>query len=373
VKRLFNTKFWRLVQHFAPAHLVAIVGVAASVAVWYLVFSAERRAMIQEFNGRANNLATIMESGVNDYWEELYAVRALFGSLDQNVTREEFEIFTRSLMTHHVGILNIAWAPRVKRDERVAHELAANRDGLADYHIRAIAADGSWVISPERDEYYPKLYSTDARISPVYGIDIGDGTSQAHTVARIRDENVVSITAPLLLHTGDGDRRGFWAGLPIYARGLPHETVEDRRRNLLGIVQGVFQIQVMFDSILANIKAPVRLYLFLAGVTADDLPVYFASRFGTGSIEAKSQALLAAGLHQSFPLDFGNVTWTMVVTPEVSGLMWTRHKGSSILLICGLLLSAGLTWSVWGCVATLVTSRWPMRSSRRRIFVSTRR
>jgi EAL domain-containing protein (putative c-di-GMP-specific phosphodiesterase class I) len=102
VKRLFNTKFWRLVRHFAPAHLVAIVGIAASVAVWYLVFSAEQRAMIQEFNGRANNLATIMESGVNDYWDELY-------------------------VTHHVGILNIAWAPRVKRDERVAHELAANR------------------------------------------------------------------------------------------------------------------------------------------------------------------------------------------------------------------------------------------------------
>ena len=110
---------------------------------------------------------------------------------------------------------------------------------------------------------------------------------QRDTVEHIRDADVLSVTAPLLLHTGEGDRRGFWAGIPIYARGLPHETVEERRRNVLGIVQGVFQIQVMFDTILANIKAPVRLYLFPADATANDLPIYYSSRLGAGSIEAQ--------------------------------------------------------------------------------------
>ena len=112
---------------------------------------------------------------------------------------------------------------------------------------------------------------------------------QREHFGRIRDNDILSITAPLMLHTGQGDRRGFWAGLPVYARGLPHETVEDRRRNLVGIVHGVFQIGVMMDSILADVKTPVRLYLFPANAIADDPPVYFGSRLGTGSIAARSQ------------------------------------------------------------------------------------
>jgi diguanylate cyclase (GGDEF)-like protein len=275
-------------------------------------------------------------------------VQGLFESLNQNVTREEFETFSRAQISRHTAILNIAWAPRIERDGRVAHELAAAHDGFTDYHVRATGPDGSLVISPVREEYYPKFYSTDARTSSIYGIDLSDGGQQRQTVRHIRDENVLSITEPLILHTGDGDRRGFWAGLPIYADGLPHKTVEDRRRNLLGIVQGVFQIQVMFDSLLADIRTPLRLYLFPNNATADDLPIYTTSLLGNGSVEAKSQSQLAAGLHRSFPLDFGDVKWTMVVTPEVSSFLSTAHKSSFIVLICGLLLSAGLTWSVWG-------------------------
>ena len=105
------------------------------------------------------------------------------------------------------------------------------------------------------------------------------------TLNHIRDGNVLSTSPPLLLHIGEGDRQGFWAGLPVYAAGLPHETVEDRRRNLLGAVQGVFQVGAMIDAILAGVKTPVRLYLFAPNAAVDDPPIYSTSRLGTGSID----------------------------------------------------------------------------------------
>jgi diguanylate cyclase (GGDEF)-like protein len=318
------------------------------VAVWYLAFSSEQRATVQEFNARANNQAITMDNGIDGYWDELYAVRALLESMNQKITREQFETFANALIIRHTGMLNIAWAPRVTRDQRAAHELAANRDGFTDYHIRATAADGSFVVSPERDEYFPKYYSTEPTTSPVYGIDLNDGAQQKDTVDHIRDADVLSATAPFLLYSREGDRHGFWAGLPIYASGLPHETVEERRRNLVGIVQGVFQIQAMFDTMLGDIRTPARLYLFPADATADDFPIYFSSRLGAGSIEAQTQSQLSAGLHRTFPLHFGDVKWTLVVTPEVPDLLLAGHKSSTVVLICGLLLSAGLTWSVWG-------------------------
>ena len=98
---------------------------------------------------------------------------------------------------------------------------------------------------------------------------------------------------------------------------------------------------------LAKIKTPTRLYVFPAIAGSDDLPVYYSSRAASGSIGARSQSQLDAGLHRSFPLDLGDVKWTMVVTPEASGLMSAAHERSSIVLICGLLLSGAATWLLW--------------------------
>ena len=126
-------------------------------------------------------------------------------------------------------MLNIAWAPRIKRDERSAHEQLGAREGLSDYHVRF---HGLKVVCP----FLPNGMNTfQNSIRPnratVYGIDISDGVNQTRTLAHIRDEDALSITSPLLLHTGQGNRLGFWAGLPVYAHGLPHETVEARRKS----------------------------------------------------------------------------------------------------------------------------------------------
>ena len=122
-------------------------------------------------------------NGINEYWDELYAVQDLFKSSDRNVTREQSDRFVSLLISRHSAILNIAWAPRVKRGERAAHEQLAVREGLPDYHIRSLGPNGSLPASPERDEYFPKFYSTEAMGSPVYGIDI-DGPQNA---AGLRD------------------------------------------------------------------------------------------------------------------------------------------------------------------------------------------
>jgi hypothetical protein len=189
-------------------------------------------------------------------------VRALFNSSNQAVTREQFEKFANALLDP--AILNIAWVPRVRRDERVAHELAAAREGLPDYRIRAIAPDGSLSVSPEQDEYFPKSYSTEAKTSSAYGLDLKDGGARERTFDHIRDADVLSTSPPLMLRLtfGEGDPHGFLAAVSVYAPGLPHDTVEDRRRNLLGFVQGVFQIGPMVDAKFANVKTPVNLYLF---------------------------------------------------------------------------------------------------------------
>jgi CHASE1-domain containing sensor protein len=328
---MFNFGNGRWFRHLAPVLAMGVIGIVVSISVWYLTFTSENRAIGQEFSNRADNQAVALQNGIDSYWELLSSVRAFFESSNE-ATREEFESFSNFLLRNHAALLNVAWLPRIKREERAAHELAAARDGLPDYNIRAIVPDGGLPVSPEQDEYFPKFYSTEPRTSPLYGLDLNDGGMRAGAIARIRDGDFLSTSLPLMLYTGQGDRQGFWAGLPVYARDLPHETVEDRRRNLLGIVQGVFQISALFDAIASTVKTPVRVYLFTPESTIFDRPIYFASRAGAWPIEPKSQVKLAAGLHRSIQLNFGDVQWTLMVAPELGNIPLARHQSSSGLV-----------------------------------------
>ena len=145
--------------------------------------SKARHTFALEYTQRANNQANVLQNGISNYLGKLYSVRALFDSSNHAITRDEFESFSKSLLVNQPAILNISWIPRVERNERTAHELAAARDGLPDYHIRAIGPNGSLPVAPERDEYFPKFYSTEAWMSPAYGLDNKDGGAREQALA----------------------------------------------------------------------------------------------------------------------------------------------------------------------------------------------
>jgi CHASE1-domain containing sensor protein len=108
------TGVWRRIRRVGPVLAVGLVGVAVSITVWYLAIALENRAFEQEFSGRADNQIIMLQNGIGDYWDKLYAVRALFESSDRTIAREEFENFSNSLLAGREAILNIAWIPRVK-------------------------------------------------------------------------------------------------------------------------------------------------------------------------------------------------------------------------------------------------------------------
>ena len=65
-------------RYLAPVLAVGFVGVAVSIAIWYLMLAAENRASVQEFLSRADNQGSALQNGLNEYGDRLYAVRSLF-------------------------------------------------------------------------------------------------------------------------------------------------------------------------------------------------------------------------------------------------------------------------------------------------------
>ena len=196
-------------------------------------------------------------------------------------------------MAGYSDAVRLVWCPRVTREERAAFEQQARDSGLKDFAIKTWRPNDPLEISPERDEYFPILYSTVAsKRTATFGVDLNSEPARSDAIARARDGDAVASAQNVTIRNAIGGlRNGFFAAIPAYRQGMPHSTIEDRRRNTLGMIIGAFQTQTIFDSILRHAKLPqevdVYLYPSLSGPGA--LPV-FTARLGRPRSAAGAEA-----------------------------------------------------------------------------------
>jgi diguanylate cyclase (GGDEF)-like protein len=339
-----RTTRWHRVRPLVPTFAAALVGLALSATAWLAISHREDRQAALELQARAKDHALILQEGINDYVEEIATLRAFFQSSKHEIDREEFAKFTDYLLHDRPPILALSWLPRVTRDQRAAHERAA-RAAIPGYRIAAVTPDRKLVPSPEHDEYFPVLYSSHEQPdSRVLGLDLNDGGIRQQTLERARDGDELATSPNLELFDGVGsNRNGFLVMLPVYAVGLPHETVEERRRNLIGFVQGVFQTSVMVETILSNTMTvgSLDLYFYSDDSGADATPIYFhPSRARALSVGERPRAEVLGGLHWTDELHPGDSRWTLVTVPIPGGPGFTNHSVAWLVLGSILLVTA---------------------------------
>ena len=57
------------IRHRAPIWMIAVLGTALSITGWFIVSGLEDRTSAAEFNLRANNMAVVLQNGINGYLE----------------------------------------------------------------------------------------------------------------------------------------------------------------------------------------------------------------------------------------------------------------------------------------------------------------
>src|SRR3984893_5889525 len=256
LKRALRLSGWRPAWRFLPTILAALIGVTLSVTAGFIVFLWEDPHGTLEFNAIAENHYMVLQNGLNEYLNKLLTLRALFDSSDDQVSRQEFQAFVRPHLQYSSAIQTLSWIPRVERDQRAAYEVAAARDGLEAYQFKEELADGSMVPSRDGVEYYPIFYSTVPKTSPLYGLDLRSEPATLAELERARDGDQLGFSQVRALVSAHGRQHGYIFSLPVYRRVLPHNTVEDRRRNLVGFVHGSFITAKMIETVIVATSIP---------------------------------------------------------------------------------------------------------------------
>jgi diguanylate cyclase (GGDEF)-like protein len=343
-----DARLWRI-NSSVPTLCAALLGLVISVGAWLSVSAMDERLALQEFDENATNNERALESGLDRYFHNLVALGALFDATNHDVTRQEFVAFTRTLLKGQNAILGMTWIPRVTREERPAHELSAQRDGIIDYHIRDPAPDGTLAVAPQQDEYFPIYYSSkETPGSQLYGFNLLDNNGpRQQMLDTARDENRILVSRPLLLQSRTGDGKGFLVVLPIYRYGQPFATVEDRRQNLEGFVLGIFQTGVMVDAILANVMPPLDIFIFEPSALLSDMPIYVhSSRLRSTPAVPLSLGELTAAQHWTGDLVANGGHWNLIIPRPQRSII--RSYDRAWLIFAGCLFVSGLlvayTW-----------------------------
>ena len=342
-----NAKYaFNRMRPFGPGILAATVGIAASVIPAIMIIQADNQDAERQFRVLAENRFMVLENGLNQYANRLTAVRALFDSSVEPVTRNEFEAFTRPLLNENAAIATLSWVPRVANAERAEHERRGVLEGLPGYHIKDMGADGKMTVSPERSEYYPIFYATVPKTSSLYGLDLHSETATLAELERSRDEDRLGFSPVPALVSADGTQGGFLFSLPIYKRGSLHDTIENRRRNLVGFVHGSLITTKMIEAIITDSKTPVDLDLlfYTPDGNPQSIPIStHASRFRTSPLAPMSRASAAASASWSGDLSVDGRRWlTMVARPTPGGAGAPNHERAWTVLILGFIITGAV-------------------------------
>jgi signal transduction histidine kinase len=255
-------------QHQWVPFAVLLVGCALTAASVVNIAAREEEAAADGF--RADTLAVhrLVQVQFDAIVGVTHAASALLAASPE-INFAEFRAFVSELQlsTRYPGLEGSGFAPRI------------GRTGLQEF-VRTAALDGvKLAVRPEgrRSVYYPVALmdpNDDGNASAV-GFDLASEPEQRAAMDRARDSNAAAITgladtAPLF----GVARHELILYLPVYRRGVPVASVEQRRRALVGFVFSRLSPDAMFaESIAAAGARALAVAIYDSTRSADTLLV----------------------------------------------------------------------------------------------------
>jgi signal transduction histidine kinase len=248
-----------------------ILGALTSFFLFVLIENSVERVARLRFEREAQAASSVIEHRLRSYTHVLYALRALFAS-EEPVDRLRFHRFVESLdmKRRYPGFLSLNYAAHVPAREKKRFEQSVRSDDSLN-----VKGYPEFMIRPpgDRAEYYAIVYLEPmAGYEFALGLDLGanpmaaDPEKVAEAVRLHRDSGNLSASAQPLKIKRAKDSIYLAMRLAVYKKGMPIETVEQRRAAYLGSVGAGFEIEGLMRAALdEEMLKYTRLKLYDAG------------------------------------------------------------------------------------------------------------
>ncbi|XGV94462.1 MAG: CHASE domain-containing protein [Leptolyngbya sp. BL-A-14] len=356
--------FWRhqMLPHQPPAHphpkrfsLVSssFLQVALTVSVltlgsmltgftWYYAEHETQQNAQQVFDRLAQHSKALIEDRLQAYFDALRAGRGLFIAR-QNTSRAEWRAFVQAidLKARYPGLHGLGFIRAVSDEQRaryeaqVRQELSVDRQGSPSFSIKPAG---------QRPDYFVIEYIEPLPTNlPALGLDVKAEARRRAAAERARDTGEVAATQRIVLVQDQEHRAGLLLLLPVYKTGLPTDTVEARRRALLGFVYSPLKTRAFIQEALADQAAEAL------DVQVYEQQVLLYEQKGRHSATAQPQQ---PQYQRAERLNIAGQPWELRFTANTDLLSASERQRPKLILGAGSLLTLLLTAIVWSLASS---------------------
>jgi diguanylate cyclase (GGDEF)-like protein/PAS domain S-box-containing protein len=325
---------------------VAWIALLLTLLMTFLVWKSTKEALLQaqqvQFENRASEVTNAVLKRIQGYEHVLRGGVGLFAA-SQSVSRTEWRDYVGSLriQEQYPGIQGIGFSVYIPAARLNEHLRTIRAEGFPDY---AIFPPGA------RREYTPVIYLEpfDWRNQRAFGFDMFSEANRRAAMERARDTGGTAISSKVTLvqETGKEVQAGMLMYLPYYKNGMPHNTLAERRANLVGYVYSPFRLNDLMSGIpgkkQAGAEPDIDLEIYDGRVRSVDSLLYDDDGIAHALGKPTPERLT---LNRSMDL-YGH-TWSLHFTSRPAfHAAFDQNKPLHILLF-GTLLSGMVSGLIW--------------------------
>ena len=356
-----QSKLAGMFSHAATAWVVLAIGCALSAAAAYWIARQVEEEARVKFENDVDDVKVSIERRLQAYADVLHGARGLF-SASESVSRDAFRryVLRLDLDRRYPGIQVVTFNRRVPADQKRAYETAVRGDTSVHpngYPNFAIKPPGN------RPEYFPvEYFEPMTGNEEALGLDAGGDAVRYASVERARDSGQLAASGRVTIVRSDAKHVGFILRLPLYRNGMPQETVEQRRRALIGLITSSYRMDFLMQGVLSEpLLRQFRIRIHDAGYidgseqsrtpAADNL-LFDTSALLTTEPSKKTLNPASVGdarLTQVLSLDIGGRRWNLYFSPGPEFVGASNRLLPLVALLGGVtiaLLLFGLTRSL---------------------------
>ncbi len=230
------------------AWLLLLAGLIVTALAASYTKSQEDAAAAREFDLVCNEIEGKILDRLNAH-EQILRSGAAFYEHAVYVTRQQWHDFTerQKIVLQLPGIQGIGFARLIPRQKLAQHIQQVRDEGFPAYQVRP---------EGEREIYSSIIYLepfTDRNLR-AFGYDMLTEPVRRAAMERARDTDSATLSGKVILkqETDQDIQAGTLMYVPVYRKGMPRETIEQRRAALLGWVYSTYRMNDLMRGILGR-------------------------------------------------------------------------------------------------------------------------
>jgi PAS domain S-box-containing protein len=309
-------------------NVLALGLIITAIATLHMKYNVEEIAK-KEFAFNCDEIQYVISNRMEDHARVLLSGAALFEA-SEVVTRKEWRIFT-----HHQRI-----EKQLPGIQGIGFSVLIPRTGL-NQHIQEIRSEGfpEYTVKPEGDrEVYSSIIYLEpftARNLRAFGYDMLSEPVRRTAMEKARDMNSAALSGKVVLvqETGRKIQPGTLMYVPVYRRGMPIDSVEQRRAAIYGWVYSPYRMNDLMEGILGRLamyeKHQFQLMIFDGEQPSRKNLLYKDS--SARNYQASSEVRFT----RQIPVYFNGHRWTLNFSQTGSNSFFTAEYAKAWIVLLG--------------------------------------